>query len=481
VRLFPVAIVILLAWGVLAVGGSPSWAGVPVAVFALATGIIGMLERRLSGSNSTQPRVPYRGVMIAMATLVAAIGVQLVPLPASMVSRLSPNREVADFEKLLAVADRRDPELVLVRPADALRPLSIVPSRTWYGLGFVVALSVFVVGAAHGVTVVGVVRIVPALAVLAVVVAALGIYQGGTKSPTFFGLYTPLLGNLDSAPFVNRNHQAAWLVMVMSLVFGTFFGGVIRSAKAALPTWRARILWLSSKDASADILLLFTSLIIAIAVLATDSRAGAGMLVLAVFTIAILSSRNLSSTIRVLTVTTAAVGMVLAAFTISGAVVAERVVRTPWLAWSTTDERLPVWRDSLNIAREFWMTGTGFNTYGTSMLHYQTVSDGFRYIEAHNDYLQIAAEGGLLVGIPAALLIAAFVREIRRRFREGRDDTVTYCQRIGAVTGLAVVAVQSLVDFPLQMPGNAVMFATLLAIAIHHAPAAKPAASRSLT
>jgi O-antigen ligase len=130
--------------------------------------------------------------------------------------------------------------------------------------------------------------------------------------------------------------------------------------------------------------------------------------------------------------------------------------------------RFDAWADSLNILRDFWLTGTGFNTYGTAMLRYQTANTNMYFIEAHNDYLQLAVEGGLLVGIPALLLAAALLMEIRRRFREGADDTRTYWLRVGAVAGIAAIALQSLVEFTLQKPGGAVLFATLLAIAIHH-------------
>lgn len=44
--------------------------------------------------------------------------------------------------------------------------------------------------------------------------------------------------------------------------------------------------------------------------------------------------------------------------------------------------------------------GTGLNTYGVSTLFYQTSVPGQHLREAHNDYLQLAAEGGLLLGVP---------------------------------------------------------------------------------
>jgi O-antigen ligase len=134
----------------------------------------------------------------------------------------------------------------------------------------------------------------------------------------------------------------------------------------------------------------------------------------------------------------------------------------------TETSRVAVWRDSMQALRDFWITGTGFNTYGVSMLRYQTVYLGMRFIEAHNEYMQLAVEGGLLLGIPLLVVAGVLVGEIRRRFREGADDTRTYWLRVGAVAGIVAMAAQSLVEFTLQMPGAAVMFAALLAIAIHH-------------
>ena len=56
------------------------------------------------------------------------------------------------------------------------------------------------------------------------------------------------------------------------------------------------------------------------------------------------------------------------------------------------------------------------------------------------------------------------------RFREAPHEGTTYWARVGAVIGLLAIAVQSLFEFSLQMPGNAAMFCVLAAIAIHRSP-----------
>ena len=109
-------------------------------------------------------------------------------------------------------------------------------------------------------------------------------------------------------------------------------------------------------------------------------------------------------------------------------------------------------------------------------LFYQTVDlQTHHFAEAHNDYLQLLAEGGALVCIPAALAILAFAWTVRRRFREVPPDSSDYWIRIGAVTGIVAVALQEVSDFSLQMPGNAVLFVVLMALAVRHTSANRQA------
>jgi O-antigen ligase len=132
----------------------------------------------------------------------------------------------------------------------------------------------------------------------------------------------------------------------------------------------------------------------------------------------------------------------------------------------TLSGRFAIWNDTLDIARDFWLTGTGLNTYGVATLFYQKSLPGAHLREAHSDYLQLAAEGGLLLAVPVLLTIAAFARDVRRRFRASEGSS--YWIRAGAVTGLVAIAIQSTVEFSLQMPGNAVLFAVLCGVALHN-------------
>jgi O-antigen ligase len=135
---------------------------------------------------------------------------------------------------------------------------------------------------------------------------------------------------------------------------------------------------------------------------------------------------------------------------------------------ATINERLPIWRDTWHVISDFWLTGSGLNTYGVATLFYQTSVPIFHLREAHNDYLQLGAEGGVLLGAPILVAIAALVRAVRSRFVGSSGSS--YWIRLGAVTGLIAIAAQSIVEFSLQMPGNAALFAVLCGIALHRDP-----------
>jgi O-antigen ligase len=129
--------------------------------------------------------------------------------------------------------------------------------------------------------------------------------------------------------------------------------------------------------------------------------------------------------------------------------------------------RIGAWRDTLRIVEDFPVFGVGVGGYRRAMLVYQTEDRQRMYAQAHNEYLQILAEGGLLMALPAVALVVLVVAGIRRRLSSGADDPTTFWIRAGAIAGLAGIAVQSLVEFSLQMPGNRVPFVILLAIALH--------------
>jgi O-antigen ligase len=131
-----------------------------------------------------------------------------------------------------------------------------------------------------------------------------------------------------------------------------------------------------------------------------------------------------------------------------------------------------IWRETIPIVRDFWLTGTGVGTYETAMLVYQRSSPGVRFNQAHNHYLQVAAEGGMLVGVPVAIGLWLYLRIAARKIVA--DKTSMYWVRAGAVCGLAGIAAQSFWDTGLTAPANAFLASVAAAIVVHSAGASSP-------
>jgi O-antigen ligase len=127
--------------------------------------------------------------------------------------------------------------------------------------------------------------------------------------------------------------------------------------------------------------------------------------------------------------------------------------------------RLRIWRDTLPVVRDFWLAGTGGGTYRTAMLYYQRSYREVQFNQAHNHYLQAAAEGGVLLIAPLMCALFALARRIRVKLAS--DHSGTYWIRAGAATGLLAVALQSLWETGLVLPANAALAAVLAAIAVH--------------
>jgi len=94
---------------------------------------------------------------------------------------------------------------------------------------------------------------------------------------------------------------------------------------------------------------------------------------------------------------------------------------------------------------------------------YDTRNGYLRLEQAHNDYLQVLADGGLVGG---ALGIAFILILFRQGFtRRETDDKFRRGVATGALAGCFAVLVHSFFDFTLHTTANALLFLILAALA----------------
>jgi O-antigen ligase len=134
--------------------------------------------------------------------------------------------------------------------------------------------------------------------------------------------------------------------------------------------------------------------------------------------------------------------------------------------------RNEIWRVTLRMFAAHPMLGVGMGAYWAAVPVFHDASGTMTPQEAHNDYLELLASGGI-VGAAIGIWFAVVVlRRTRQNLRSPNRFRRAAC--FGATLGIIGVAVHSLVDFGLHMIVNAFVFTTLVMIATSKPHWAKP-------
>ncbi len=271
------------------------------------------------------------------------------------------------------------------------------------------------------------------------------------------------------AQFINRNHFAVLMEMSLGLARGILIKGEL-SEKLKFVGW-------------------VLSGIMIYSIIASNSRGGlislAALSVFAVF-VHIITRHNPPTAIdepsrKISGIDKITVRKTLAAVGLCGLVLALIMVTIAFVGGDTVVSRIEklggevetinstrvnrsvIWNSTLDLIKDKPVLGSGFGGYAAAIPAFDTSGGKFSLKQAHNDYLEIMANGGL-VGL---LLFAAFgvlVAESISKNLKSRDTFRRSCC-FGAAIGMFGVLIHSFVDFGLHIMINAMIFSVLVVIA----------------
>lgn len=280
-------------------------------------------------------------------------------------------------------------------------------------------------------------------------------------------LYGDLVASTDPAGayayFPNRNHFALLMEMTLGLLLGFSLSGRLSSALKILCWILIVFTGIAIVSSNSRGGIICSAVIVLISVLMylaqtrrrkPQTRASAGTLRLALAVIAVTS---------VLTV-----GAVLGIVLIGGDQLVTRFERVGDDIRSADDgriSRVEIWRSTGELIKNYPVAGVGFGAYESGITPFDRSSGGlFRLEQAHNEYLDLTAAGGLPALALAVWFLAALANGVRTRFDEG--NRFTRSCRFGAAAGILGVLLHSTVDFGLHVLVNAVVFTLLLVLAV---------------
>lgn len=123
----------------------------------------------------------------------------------------------------------------------------------------------------------------------------------------------------------------------------------------------------------------------------------------------------------------------------------------------TQNLRFQLVRETGRIFLAHRWTGTGLGTFITVYPAYAQQDIGLVVNHAHNDYMELLAEGGLVAGGLAVwfwwMVLRRGIRNLRRAVHATNRSLY-----VGAATGCAGLMLHELVDFNLHIPSNALLF-----------------------
>lgn len=301
-------------------------------------------------------------------------------------------------------------------------------------------------------------KIVFTIIIFGAAMAFFGILQRLATLESIYGL-RPSPQAIPFASFVNQHHFAAFMEMTIGLTLGLLFGKATKKDK--------------------NLLLVIAVVLMGIAVILTGSRGGfLSLLGVLGFVIAanLLQRRSEEKSAedktknyrRNFALIGGGIALILVLF---GSVLLlggdESLLRGTGLQNTTADissGRTHFWQTTIKIILDYPILGVGLNAFGTAYPHYDTWNGTLRVEQAHNDYLQILADAGILGFICVAAFIFLLFRQSLKIIGKA-TDRFRRNAAIGALAGCFGILLHSFFDFPLRTPSNAFFFLLLTVIA----------------
>jgi O-antigen ligase len=288
-------------------------------------------------------------------------------------------------------------------------------------------------------------RVAAVLTAYGAAVAIFALVQSLSSDGKLYWVREPQGGGAIYGPYVNRNHYAGLMEMLIPVAIAAVLSNHVRRK------WRP---WF----ACAAVLMAGT-------IFLSGSRGGmlAFLVQMALLGLVLGINRNRRAAWITASILAAILGLAL---WVGGQPMVARVLSIHGEAQAELDGglRLRVDRDSLKMFGRKPVLGWGLGSFGEVYPTFRSFATDKIIDQAHNDYVQLLVETGVLgFATGAWFIILVFRRGIGKLSNWAWDMNGTVA--LAALLASAGILVHGWVDFNLQIPANAALFYTLCAVA----------------
>ena len=453
-KIIEYGLIFLIIFTPLAFGSVHVWAYTIVEVVALLMLLTFLVSRFTAHALRPTPRALR--LALPLLFFLGLVLFQMVPLPSSAIKHLSPNTYDL-YQQTLGNGPAVPP---------APRALSIYAHATKTEfLKFFAYLSVFFLIMTTMTTFGQIRRLVLTVIFTGTGVAFLALCQMLSQSDKIYGFWQSQykVGSYGG-PFVNADHLAGYLEMVIPLALGFLVSREVPGISRAAKDWKQRVSLLEAWLAK-NILLIFIILIMASALFLSVSRGGILSFVfsLGLFSLLLGMQKSQKGKRKMVLLISVLLFIFLLWMGADPIITKLATLASPTAALA---DRLPVWKDTLHLSRDFPLLGVGLGNFQTIYPKYTTVASPTFWEHAHNDYVEMLADTGWAGALLFFGGIWFFLFAIMKKWKERKDPFVTGIT-LGGLTGAVAILFHCLGEFNLHIPANALLlFITLGVIGV---------------
>jgi O-antigen ligase len=129
-----------------------------------------------------------------------------------------------------------------------------------------------------------------------------------------------------------------------------------------------------------------------------------------------------------------------------------------------TTDRAHIWRVTLDVITNNLPLGAGLGAFGVAYTAYDTYSGLERVEQAHNDYLQVLADAGLVGLVVGGLFLFLIIRLGMQASRS--SNLFRRGVAVGAFSGIFAILVHSIFDFVLHTTAISILFLVLAGLLV---------------
>lgn len=307
-------------------------------------------------------------------------------------------------------------------------------------------------------------RIITILIVIGCGLAVYGLYNYLNGIEMIYGLEKKAyVGNL-TATYVNSNSMCAYLALTIPLAVGLFLGGIL-----GRPPGQGE-----GRRSITTFILPPAIFVMTAALIVTHSRDGWISFFTSILFLSIILIRIRHRTPKTLTRIVVIVLIILIILGTAGSVSLYQAVKDKGTSVTSVgnpfrgvplESRIEVYRGTLQMIADRPLLGVGPGNFPLVYPRYRDKKHIVFMNETHNDYLQFASEMGIL-SLAAFLVLLFLYFKYANKYLLSSKNMYLLGLALGCMVSIAGVALHGSMDFPFQIPANALTFWVILGLTV---------------